>query len=434
MWGGVGFNMLVIYTALRAARADLYEAARIDGCSELQIALRIKIPLVTPALIMTALFSTIATLQVFSEPTTLRPLTNSLLERLDAAHEDLPGRVRPQRHLHAPPRRRSSSPAPRWCCRSAFLRLVQARAFAAGEPVTTVAPPPRPSGPPARARADGRPAAPAGHPADAGPARRRAATACCRSPGCSSPRPRTRPSCSARSPSRPGGRCGQNIADLTAYDDGVFWQWMANTALYAGVGALLSALVSGLTGYTLAKFRFPGRTAMFNILLAGVLVPGITLAIPQYLLLAKVGLANTYLSVLLPSILSPYGIYLARVYAAAAVPDTLIEAARTDGASEWRIFWRVALPVMLPGHGHGVPVPVRRDLEQLPAAVHHAQRRRQVPADRRPVHPAQPRQHAARPLHADHHRSATVDRAADRAVPDPAAVLAGRPDLRRGEA
>lgn len=78
VWGGVGFNMLVIYTALRAAPRDLYEAARIDGCSEVQIALRIKIPLVTPALIMTAVFSTIATLQVFSEPTTLRPLTNSL--------------------------------------------------------------------------------------------------------------------------------------------------------------------------------------------------------------------------------------------------------------------------------------------------------------------------------------------------------------------
>ena len=147
----------------------------------------------------------------------------------------------------------------------------------------------------------------------------------------------------------PSGSLVRNIADLSAYDGGVFWRWMANTALYAGLGGLLSAIVSGVSGYTLAKFRFPGRTAMFNILLAGVLVPGITLAVPQYLLLAKVGLANTYLSVLLPSILSPYGIYLARVYAAAAVPDTLIEAARTDGASEWRILFRVALPIMAPG-------------------------------------------------------------------------------------
>jgi multiple sugar transport system permease protein len=140
-----------------------------------------------------------------------------------------------------------------------------------------------------------------------------------------------------------------NIADLSAYEDGVFWRWTANTALYAGVGALASAFVSGLSGYTLAKFRFPGRTAIFNTLLAGVLVPGIVLAIPQYLLMAKVGLANTYLSVLLPSVLSPYGIYLARVYSAASISDTLIEAARTDGASEWRILARIALPIMRPG-------------------------------------------------------------------------------------
>jgi multiple sugar transport system permease protein len=78
VWGGVGFNMLVIYTALRAVPSDLYEAARIDGCNELQIAWRVKIPQVMPAIIMTTVFSTIATLQVFSEPTTLRPLTNSL--------------------------------------------------------------------------------------------------------------------------------------------------------------------------------------------------------------------------------------------------------------------------------------------------------------------------------------------------------------------
>jgi multiple sugar transport system permease protein len=78
VWGGVGFNMIVIYTTLQAIPKDLYESARLDGCSEPQIAWRIKIPLVTPALIMTALFSLIATLQVFSEPTTLAPLTNSI--------------------------------------------------------------------------------------------------------------------------------------------------------------------------------------------------------------------------------------------------------------------------------------------------------------------------------------------------------------------
>jgi multiple sugar transport system permease protein len=78
LWGGTGFNMIVLYTALRAIPSELYESARIDGASEAQIARRIKIPMLTPALIMTFVFSLIATLQVYAEPTTLRPLTNSL--------------------------------------------------------------------------------------------------------------------------------------------------------------------------------------------------------------------------------------------------------------------------------------------------------------------------------------------------------------------
>ena len=79
------------------------------------------------------------------------------------------------------------------------------------------------------------------------------------------------------------------------------------------------------------------------------LIPGITLAIPQYLLLSGLGMAGSYWSVLLPSIISPFGIYLCRVYAQAAVPAETIEAARIDGANEWRIFTRVAVPMMMPG-------------------------------------------------------------------------------------
>ncbi|OLF16361.1 carbohydrate ABC transporter permease [Actinophytocola xanthii] len=78
LWGGVGFNMLVILTALRAVPPEVTESARLDGASELQIALRVKTPLVTPALIMAGLFTLIATLQVYTEPTTLAPLTNAL--------------------------------------------------------------------------------------------------------------------------------------------------------------------------------------------------------------------------------------------------------------------------------------------------------------------------------------------------------------------
>ena len=78
LWGGIGFNMIVLYTSLKAIPVDLSEAAQIDGASEVQIAWRIKIPMVMPSLVMTFIFSLIATLQVFAEPSTLRPLTNTI--------------------------------------------------------------------------------------------------------------------------------------------------------------------------------------------------------------------------------------------------------------------------------------------------------------------------------------------------------------------
>jgi multiple sugar transport system permease protein len=147
----------------------------------------------------------------------------------------------------------------------------------------------------------------------------------------------------------PNGSLWSNVRGLSAYAGGVFWHWMLNTALYAGGGALLSVTVSALTGYALAKFEFRGRSTLFNLLLAGVLVPPVVLALPQYLLLAKFGLTNTYWSVLLPSILSPYGIYLARIYAMSAVPDEVVESARVDGCPEGKLFARIAVPMMVPG-------------------------------------------------------------------------------------
>jgi multiple sugar transport system permease protein len=147
----------------------------------------------------------------------------------------------------------------------------------------------------------------------------------------------------------PGTGFLDNLSELNAYRDGIYWQWMANSVFYAGLGALLSAAVSAAGGYALGRFAFRGREFIFKLMLAGVLVPSIVLAIPQYLLLSKMGLADSYWSMLLPSILSPYGVYLVRIYAAASVPTELMEAARMDGASEWRIFSRIAVPMMMPG-------------------------------------------------------------------------------------
>lgn len=147
----------------------------------------------------------------------------------------------------------------------------------------------------------------------------------------------------------PSSHLVQNLQDLFTYRDGLFFRWAGNTVLYAVGGALLSTAVSAAAGYGLAKFVFRGKKLFFNVILAGVLLPAVILAVPQYLLFAQAGLANTYWAVLLPSILNPYGIYLARIYAGAAIPTEMIEAARTDGAGELRIFGQFAVPMMLPG-------------------------------------------------------------------------------------
>ncbi|MCG0285899.1 carbohydrate ABC transporter permease [Streptomyces sp. PSAA01] len=135
---------------------------------------------------------------------------------------------------------------------------------------------------------------------------------------------------------------------VLTHDDGIYVRWFANSLMYAGVGALAATLLSAAAGYALAKFRFPGREGIFNVILAGVLIPGTALALPLYLLFSEIGLANTYWAVLIPSIVSPFGVYLCRIYAAAAVPDSLLEAARIDGAGESRIFSTLGLRLMTP--------------------------------------------------------------------------------------
>ncbi len=140
---------------------------------------------------------------------------------------------------------------------------------------------------------------------------------------------------------------GSNLAQLFSYSDGIYVRWLLNTLLYAGVGALLGTFLAAMAGYALAKYAFRGRNLIFSVVLGAILVPGTAMALPLYLLMSKVNLTNTYWAVLLPSIVSPFGVYLSRIYAAASVPDELLEAARIDGASEFRTF-TIALYLMIP--------------------------------------------------------------------------------------
>lgn len=141
---------------------------------------------------------------------------------------------------------------------------------------------------------------------------------------------------------------GTNVSDTVNRDGGIFWRWLLNSVLYAGVGAAIGTVIAAMAGYALAKYEFRGREATFNTILAGVLVPATALALPLFLIFAAVGLTNTYWAVLLPSLVSPFGVYLSRIYASASVPDALIEAARLDGVGEFRIFLMMATALMKP--------------------------------------------------------------------------------------
>lgn len=139
-----------------------------------------------------------------------------------------------------------------------------------------------------------------------------------------------------------------NITAMIQYRDGIFLKWLGNSAVYTIGGALIGTLLAALFGYALAKYQFRGRELMFNVVLGGVLVPATALALPLFLMFSFANMTNTFWSVFLPSLVSPFGVYLSRIFAASAVPDEVLEAARLDGSSEIRTFFTVSVRLMFP--------------------------------------------------------------------------------------
>jgi multiple sugar transport system permease protein len=140
-----------------------------------------------------------------------------------------------------------------------------------------------------------------------------------------------------------------NVKDTLTYDHGIFLHWLGNTVLYVVVGAGGATLLATAAGYGLAKYKFAGRRAVFAVLLGAVAVPGTALAVPTFLMFSNLGLTNTVWAIIIPSLVSPFGLYLMWVYATDAVPPELLEAARIDGAGEVRTFFTVSLRMLAPG-------------------------------------------------------------------------------------
>ncbi|WP_312859163.1 carbohydrate ABC transporter permease [Pseudonocardia xinjiangensis] len=139
-----------------------------------------------------------------------------------------------------------------------------------------------------------------------------------------------------------------NIVEVFRYQDGIFSRWLLNTVIYVVVGAVGSTFLAALGGYALAKLHFSGKRVLLFVILGSIAVPGIALAIPQFLLFAQLGITNTPWAVLIPSFINPFGLYLMWVFAADAVPTELLDAAKVDGAGEFRIFLQVASPLLAP--------------------------------------------------------------------------------------
>jgi multiple sugar transport system permease protein len=140
-----------------------------------------------------------------------------------------------------------------------------------------------------------------------------------------------------------------NIRQTLTHDHGQYLRWLANTLLYAVTSAVGASCLATFAGYGIAKYVFRGRKVILGAVLGTIMVPATALAIPTYLLFSKVSLVNTPWAVILPSLVSPFGFFLMWVYTRDAVSDSILDAARIDGAGELTIFFKVSLRSLAPG-------------------------------------------------------------------------------------
>ena len=144
------------------------------------------------------------------------------------------------------------------------------------------------------------------------------------------------------------GQLQANWNGLVAFQDGRIWTWLGNSVFYAGAALVLTLVVSIPAGYALAKTNFRFRRAILISTLMVMLIPNTALVLPIFLEISAVHLIGTPWAVIFPFAFFPFGVYLAYLYFSTSVSRTLLDAARIDGASEFMVFWRIALPLSMP--------------------------------------------------------------------------------------
>lgn len=129
------------------------------------------------------------------------------------------------------------------------------------------------------------------------------------------------------------------------------WNWLLNSIIVSLLTVVIVLIISSLTGYSFGKKKFPGSEILFFILLSTMFLPNQVMLIPLFILVRNLHLTDTtmgiYLAMALPMLASPFGIFLVKQYCS-TIPDELIDAARIDGASEWKIYYLIMLPLLMP--------------------------------------------------------------------------------------
>ncbi|MDC5852632.1 carbohydrate ABC transporter permease [Vibrio europaeus] len=125
-----------------------------------------------------------------------------------------------------------------------------------------------------------------------------------------------------------------------------FWQAMFNSIYIAFLGTTISLLFCSMGGYAFAVYKFKGKTLLFGMLVGSMMIPPVLSLIPYFMIVKFLGLLDNHLAVWLPFTTTPFGIFLMRQHVVASVPKELLEAAKLDGAGEFRTYWSVVLPLM----------------------------------------------------------------------------------------
>lgn len=149
-------------------------------------------------------------------------------------------------------------------------------------------------------------------------------------------------------PATPNHFVHDNLTDVFAYHNGVLSHWLVNSFLYSGTGAVVGTLFAAMAGFAFRRYRFVGRKLLFVLILGFALVPGFATTLPLFIEFKNMGLLNSAWSIIIPSVVNVFGVYLMVVYWN-QVPEEMFDAAMIDGANEVSIFMRIGLPGILPG-------------------------------------------------------------------------------------